>query len=161
MKTVFLIPIITGIVITLGVWAIFSYQDTYAKNCESGGGFMTGFLSCTKVYKDFANDVGYDKSELWQMHDVIVEGQVTAFTNDTKPWVVLKVDRYLKNPQNATYLTVWGDLGLNGDYCLHNRSECDKVVAYLYKNKNGIYRQGETFAWITRSCDVNCITGIR
>src|SRR5574338_334757 len=59
MKTVFLIPIITVIVITLGVWAIFSYHDIYAKNCESGGGFMTGFLSCTKIIKDFAAPLTY------------------------------------------------------------------------------------------------------
>lgn len=75
MKKVFLIPIITGIVITLGVWAIFSYHGTYAKNCESGGGFMTGFLSCTKIIKDFINDVGYDEVNLWQRHDTSVNSE--------------------------------------------------------------------------------------
>jgi hypothetical protein len=112
--------------------------------------------------KNLANDVVYNKTAIWQMHDVIVDGKIIAFTNDPKPNIILQVNKYYKHPQNATHLTIWGDFGLNSDYCMENYSECgNDVVAYLYKDKNGIYRQGETFGRVTDSCDVKCITGVR
>jgi hypothetical protein len=108
----------------------------------------------------YQNDSGYSKIELFQMHDVIVEGDIIVFTNDTNPYVIIKVDKYFKNPQNATHLTVWGDFGLNDEQCVQNLVECHKIVAYLYKNNNGIYHEGETFGRINDSCDASCIVGI-
>ena len=107
----------------------------------------------------YQNNSGFSSIELFQIHDVIVEGNIIAFTNDPKPNVIIQTNKYLKNPQNATHLTVWGDFGFTSD-CTDYRDECYHIVAYLYKNKNGIYREGETFGRITKSCDANCIVGI-
>lgn len=107
--------------------------------------------------KSLRNDVGHDSLDLYQMHDVIVDGHIIAsFANEPKPYVIMEIKGYFKNPQNASHLTVWGEFGLNGDYCLQNLGKCDRILAYLYKDKNGIYRQGETFDWITDYCDAKC-----
>jgi len=104
----------------------------------------------------------FNKTAMWQIHDVIVDGRVMAFSNDdVKPYVILEVNKYYKNPQNAKYLTMWGDFGLNDEYCKMENTNCGNIVAYLYKNKNGIYSQGEVFGRITDSCDVKCVTGMR
>lgn len=58
MKTLLLVSIIIGIGITLAISGIFYYQGIYTQNCESEGGFMTGFLSCTKIIEDFATEEG-------------------------------------------------------------------------------------------------------
>lgn len=55
MKTLFIVSIIIGIGIT-AISGIFYYQGIYTKNCEAEGGFMTGFLSCTKIIEDFATE---------------------------------------------------------------------------------------------------------
>lgn len=55
MNTLFLVSIIIGIGITT-ITGIFYYQGIYTKNCEAEDGFMTGFLSCTKVIEDFATE---------------------------------------------------------------------------------------------------------
>ena len=107
--------------------------------------------------KSLQNDVGHDSLDLYQMHDVIVDGHIIAsFANEPKPYVIMEIKEYFKNPQNASHLTVWGEFGLNGDYCTHNPGKCDRILAYLYKDKNGIYSEGETFVWITDQCDAKC-----
>jgi len=103
----------------------------------------------------------YNKTAMWQIHDVIVDGKITVFTNDPNPYVVLQVNKYYKNPQNATHLTIWGDFGIHDDYCVNHYDSCQNIVAYLFKDQNGIYHQGEVFGRITDSCDSKCITGIR
>ena len=118
---------------------------------------MVSFVTMSSDNK-YQNDSDFSKTELFQMHDVIVEGKIMAVTNDPKYYVVMQVERYFKNPQNATHLTIWGDFGFNSD-CTDYREECYHVVAYLYKNKNGIYHEGETFGRITNSCDADCIVG--
>lgn len=57
MKTLLVVSIIIGIRITLAISGVFYYQGIYMKNCESEGGSMTGFLSCTKVYRDFDTSI--------------------------------------------------------------------------------------------------------
>lgn len=54
MKTLLLVSIITAIGIVLAVLGLSYYQDLYVQNCEAEGGFMTGFLSCTKIIENFA-----------------------------------------------------------------------------------------------------------
>lgn len=58
MKTLFLVLIIIAIVIgiTFAILGILNYRDNYIQNCETSGGFMTGFLSCTKIVKDFVTE---------------------------------------------------------------------------------------------------------
>ncbi len=131
-----------GISIVIGLLALFVISSSFIRTIPTN---------------TFQDDVVYDRLDLYQMHDVIVNGDIMGWSNDTKPYVILRVNEYLKNPQQAEYLTVHGDLGLNGDYCLENPSKCDHILAYLYRNKNGIYFQGETFAWITSECDARCL----
>jgi len=126
-------------------------------------GILTGivltasFVITGSPYQN-STDFKFSKSELFQMHDVIVEGNITVFTNDPKPYVVMQVGKYFKNPQNATHLTIWGDFGLKTD-CSDYREECHHIVAYLYMDKNGIYSEGQQFERITNFCDADCIVG--
>src|SRR5574338_153767 len=111
------------------------------------------------IYNEESKQSEY-KLALYKIHDVIVDGNIMMFTNDAKPWVMIKVNEYLKNPKDAEMLTVWGDFDQTRDYCIKNESKCDRVLAYLYEDKNGIYHQGETFAWIDYTCDARCHLGV-
>ena len=110
------------------------------------------------IYIEESKQLEY-KLALYQMHDVIVDGRIMVFTNDTKPYVMIKVIEYLKNPKNAEYLTVWGDFGLNSNYCIENPSKCERILAYIHEDKNGIYHQGEAFDWIDYTCNARCLLG--
>ena len=126
-------------------------------------GILTGIVltvsfMITDSYNQNPNDSKFSKLELFQMHDVIVEGNIISSSNDTKPYVIMQVDKYFKNPQNATHLTIWGDFGFNTD-CSDYQEECYHIVAYLYMDKNGIYSEGQKFERITNFCDAECIVG--
>ncbi|MEX0763554.1 MAG: hypothetical protein WEC35_03490 [Nitrosopumilaceae archaeon] len=110
------------------------------------------------IYNEESKQLEY-RLTLYQKHDVIVDGNIMTFTNDAKPWVMIKVNEYLKSPKNAEYLTVWGDFDQNSEYCIENESKCDRVLAYIYEDRNGIYHQGETFDWIDYTCDARCHLG--
>jgi len=110
------------------------------------------------IYNEESKQSAY-KLALYQMHHVIVDGEIMSFSNDIRPYVMIRVNEYLKNPKNAEYLTVWGDFGLNGNYCIENPSKCDRVLAYIYEDKNGIYYQGEAFERIDYTCDARCHLG--
>jgi len=112
-----------------------------------------------EIYNEESKKSEY-KLALYKMHDVIVDGDIMGFDNDTKPKVMIRVNEYLKNLKDAEYLTVWGDFGQNSEYCIENRSRCDRVLAYIYEDKNGIYHQGETFYWIDYACDARCQLGL-
>ena len=111
------------------------------------------------IYNDESEELEY-KLALYKMHDVIADGNIMVFTNDAKPWVMIKVNEYLKNPKDAEYLTIWGDFGKNSDYCIENPIKCDRVLAYIYEDKNGIYRQGDAYYWIDYTCDARCHLGL-
>ena len=126
-------------------------------------GILTGIIltvsfGIMRPYDQNSNDSKFSRLELFQMHDVIVEGKIISFTNDPKPYVVMQVDKYFKNPQDATHLTIWGDFGFTTD-CSDYREECYHIVAYLYMDKNGIYSEGQQFERITNFCDAECIVG--
>ena len=56
MKTGFLIiiGIITVGAITALTIGTIDYQSAYNQNCNSDGGYVTGFLGCTRIHEDFA-----------------------------------------------------------------------------------------------------------
>lgn len=58
MKPLLLVSIIAaiGIGIILSILGFSHYQSLYVQNCEADGGFMTGFLSCTKIWTDFTTE---------------------------------------------------------------------------------------------------------
>lgn len=58
MKTLFLILIVVVIIIStmFAILGVFNYRDAYVQSCETDGGFMTGFLRCTKIIEDFATE---------------------------------------------------------------------------------------------------------
>jgi len=104
--------------------------------------------------------VPYDKSELFEMHDIIVDGTISVFNDDLEqPFIVIRVYDYYKNPKNVLQMTVWGDFAQNSEFCLRNDYKCSRILAYLYEDENGRYLQGEYFAWITDECDARCHLG--
>ncbi|MGI0022651.1 MAG: hypothetical protein ACRD9Q_07305 [Nitrososphaeraceae archaeon] len=122
--------------------------------------FSTVGLIISEPYTIPQFHVPYDKAQLYEMHDVIVDASRVAFTNDPgKPYIVVRVNEFYKNPINASHLTVWGNFAQTSDYCLRNNDKCSRILMYLYEDKNGVYRQGEYFAWITDECDAKCHLG--
>ena len=91
MKTTLLVLIIVAIIIGIifSILGIFHYRDAYVQNCEAGGGFMTGFLSCTKIIEDFATKDGmladlyknkHYEIKITGMKDVYLVGEPYSFS---------------------------------------------------------------------------------
>lgn len=100
--------------------------------------------------------IDIDKEQLFDMHDVILDGTVISFSNDTgSPYVTMKVNEYFKNPQNSSQLTVGGEFGLTGDFCAIP-DNCTRLLAYLYQDEKGNLSSGETWVWTTEECDPKC-----
>jgi len=104
----------------------------------------------------------YDREELFEMHDVVVDVSREAVMKDPDK-VVVRVNEFYKNPTDASHLTIWGDFAQNSDFCKNPRHDntCSRFLAYLYKDKNGVYHQGEYFAFITEECDAKCHLGLK
>jgi hypothetical protein len=109
---------------------------------------------------DIVNDVVYDKKDLYEMHDVIVDATINSFSNENgTPYVTMQVHEYFKNPQDRSQLLVKGEFGLTGDFCAIP-DNCYRILAYMYQDENGNLSSGETWAWATKECDAKCMLGV-
>lgn len=88
-----------------------------------------------------------DKEIAYQKHDVVAHVDLLSFSfEDEYGNMVVNVVEFLKNPKNASHLTIWGNFHEFKEYCgLHN---CDNAIVYLYEDKNGIYYKGDFWQWI-------------
>ena len=88
-----------------------------------------------------------EKELAYQIHDVVAHVDLLSYSFDDEYGnMVVNVVEFLKNPKNASHLTIWGNFHEFEEYCsLHN---CDHAIAYLYEDKNGIYHKGDFWEWI-------------
>lgn len=107
------------------------------------------------------NDVVYDKRDLYEMHDVIVDATINSFSNETgTPYVTMQVHEYFKNPQERSQLLVRGEFGLTSDFCAIPNN-CYRILAYLYQDEDGNLSSGETWAWVNQECNAKCMLGLK
>lgn len=97
------------------------------------------------------------QEELYEMHDVILDGTIISYSNETGiPYVTMQVNEYFKNPQGKSQLTVRGEFGLTGGFCAIP-DNCTRLLAFLYQDENGNLSSGETWAWLSKECDARCM----
>jgi len=105
----------------------------------------------------------YSRSQLFEMHDVVVDVSRSAQLDfPDGPAVMFVVNEFYKNPKNVSHLTVRGNFEQDSDFCENPRhdNKCSRLLVYLYED-NGVYYQGEYFSFITDECDARCHLGIK
>ena len=90
----------------------------------------------------------YSKTQLYEMHDVVVHVDLMAYSFDDEEvaWMV-RVVEFLKNENDASHLTIWGNFHEFEEYC-GKPNHCDHAIMYLYEDQNGVYHKGDYIEWI-------------
>ena len=132
-----------GVILSIVV-GTFWYQPIYNEKCIDEDGKVTGFLRCTITYEDFDSE----KDMYYEMHDVVAHVELRAYSfEDEETYMMVSIVEFLKNPKNASHLTIWGNFNEFKDYC-SPPNNCSQAIAYLYEDKNGIYHKGDYWEWL-------------
>jgi len=147
------IAAISGGAIVVIVIITFAHADTYQKKCLDEGGIVTGFLSCAKVYRDFAEPPIIEKAKQLGIDNIMeaIDSDDLSY-DEKKEYIKLNYEqgsnnittlnlrmkdfpRELKDGEQPTFTLI------ESGYA--NTCTAPKLEVYLIKEERGLYNYDE------------------